>query len=186
LVTGKLSFIPGSLALSADSSVSSKRWLQTRMIYDNYFLSFHRWKFGIYGDLFLSSQPFFDTYQSTILSVPQFEPTPESSTLFLPHYRAHSFAGVGFKSVFNLFSNLQLRAEGYIYQPVQEIVQNSLGNARYGEALDKRYLIGNAGIVFHNPLGPVSLQVSYFQGREKPISVLFNFGYILFNRRTLK
>lgn len=186
MVTGRLNFFPGTLALSADSSVSSKRWFQTRMIYDNYFTSFGKWKIGIYGDLFLSSQPFFDTYQSTILSVPQFEPTPESSTLFMPQYRAHSFAGIGLKSVLQLFSNLQLRAEGYVYQPVQEIVENRLGRARYGEALDKRYFIGTSAIVFHNPIGPVSLQVSYFQGREKPVSVMFNFGYILFNRRTLK
>lgn len=185
MVTGKLNFYPGSLALS-DSSSNSKRWFQTRMIYDNYFTSFGRWKFGFYGDLFLSSQPFFDTYQSTILSVPQFEPTPESSTLFMPQYRAHSFAGIGIKSVLQLFSNLQLRAEGYIYQPVQEIVSNPLGRARYGEALNKRYLIGTTAIVFHNPIGPASLQLSYYQGKEKPLSVMFNFGYILFNRRTLK
>lgn len=186
MVTGKLNFYPGSLALSADSSVSSKRWFQTRMIYDNYFLSFGRWKLGVYGDLFLSSQPFFDTYQSTILSVPQFEPTPESSTLFLPQFRAHSFAGIGIKSVFQLFSNLQLRAEGYAYQPVQEIVENKVGRARYGEALNRRYFMGTSAIVFHNPIGPVSLHVSYYQGKENPISVMFNFGYILFNRRTLK
>lgn len=186
LVTGKLNFYPGSLALSADSSSSTKRWFQTRMIYDNYFTSFRRWKFGVYGDLFLSSQPFFDTYQSTILSVPQFEPTPESSTLFLPQYRAHSFVGIGIKSVFQLFSNLQLRAEGYAFQPVQEIVENRLGRARYGEALNKRYFIGTSALVFQNPIGPASLQVSYYQGRVKPVSVIFNFGYILFNRRTLK
>lgn len=186
LVTGKLKFFPGSLALSADTTVSSKRWFQTRMIYDNYLLSSGKWKLGVYGDLFLSSQPFFDTYQSTILSVPQFEPTPESSTLFIPQYRAHSFAGIGLKSVLHLFSNLQFRAEGYLYQPVQEIVENQLGRARYGEALNKRYLIGTTAIVFHNPIGPVSLQLSYYQGREKPLSVMFNFGYILFNRRTLK
>lgn len=185
-VKGKLKFYPGSLSAFADSGVSNKQWLQARMIYDHYLPASGRWTLGLYGDLVLSSQPFFDTYESSILSVPQFEPTPESSTLFQPQFRAHTFAGIGMKSVIKLFGNLQFRTEGYLYQPVQEIVKNNLGQARYGEALNKRYFIGTAAMVFHNPLGPVSLQLSYYQGREKPWSVMFNFGYILFNRRTLR
>lgn len=186
LVTGKLNYIPGSLSQIRDTSVSSKRWIQARMIYDNYFSSYGRLKFGVYGDLFMSGQPLFDTYESTVLSTAQFEPTPEAKTLFLPQFRAQSFIGLGLKSVLVIFSNLNLRLEGYIYQPVQEIIKRESGKARYGEALQKRYFIANSTLVFHNPLGPISFQVSYYQGREKPLSILFCFGYILFNKRTLE
>jgi NTE family protein len=185
-VAGRIRFTPGSRSLLADTSVSHTRWLQVRLNYENYFSLGSRWKAGLYGDMSLSGQPFFDTYQSTILSTPQFEPTPETSTLFLPQFRSHSFVGGGLKLVWILFNNLQLRTEGYLYQPVQEILENENGHARYGTALEKRYMIGTAGLVFQSPLGPMSLHLSYFQGREKPLSMTFNFGYILFNRRTLR
>jgi NTE family protein len=76
--------------------------------------------------------------------------------------------------------------EGYIYQPYKEILQDENLKPYYGQAFSKRYIIGTGSIVFNSPVGPLSLNLNYYQGKEEPIGVLFTFGYLIFNKRVLE
>ena len=157
------------------------------MIYDNYFKKTGPFTFGFYADMLFSGQPFFANYTATILSATQFNPVPEASTLFLPNFRAHNYIGAGLKNVLKIKGNLELRMEGYIFQPLQEITENLLnGKAQYTNTLSKRYFIGTGAVLFHSPVGPVSISINYFDKREPAFSFLFHFGYILFNKRALQ
>lgn len=178
--------IPGSTSLVRDTVSRFGNWFQLRIIYDNYFKKIGPVKLGYYADMFFSEQPFFADYTATILSAPSFEPIPESRTLFLPNFRAYNYLGTGLKSVLQMNNNFDLRVEGYIFQPFQEILNNPVtGKASFGEALEKRYFMATGGIVFHSPVGPVNISVNYYDQREKPFSFLFHFGYILFNKNAL-
>jgi NTE family protein len=187
LVTGFEKTVPGSTSLNRDTVSNSLRWLQLRIVYDNYFKTFGPLRLGFYADVLFSGQPFFANYTATILSSSQFEPIPEAKTLFLPNFRAHNYFGAGLKNVLKLTGNLEIRAEGYIFQPLQEIVSNPVnGHAEYANALLKRYFMGTAGVVFHSPFGPVGVSINYFQKREQEFSFMFHFGYILFNKHALE
>ncbi|MEO7872121.1 MAG: patatin-like phospholipase family protein [Bacteroidia bacterium] len=187
LVTGIENTIPGSTSIVRDTITNSMKWLQLRIIYDNYFKTFGPLKLGFYADMLFSSQPFFANYTATILSTSQFEPIPLAKTLFLPYLRAHNYAGAGLKNILTIKGNLELRVEGYIFQPFQEITENpENGTAAYTNALLKRYFVATGTFVFHTPVGPVSLGVNYFQKRDPEFSVLFHFGYILFNKKALE
>ena len=187
LITGIENTIPGSTSLERDTIINSMRWLQLRIIYDNYFKVFGPLKLGFYSDLHFSGQPFFANYTATILSAPQFEPVPQATTLFLPQFRAHNYIGAGLKNIITIKGNLELRLEGYIFQPLQEITENpESGNAQYTNALLKRYFMSSGNLVFYSPVGPVSLGVNYFEKRSPEFSFLFHFGYILFNKKALE
>lgn len=186
LVTGFEKTIPGSTSLVRDTISKSLRWLQLRLVYDNYFKKTGPVSWGYYADLLFSGQPFFANYTATILSANQFNAVPEASTLFLPNFRAHNYVGAGLKNIWRIRGNLETRVEGYIFQPLQEIVENpETGKAQYTNALSKRYFMATGGVVFHSPLGPICVSVNYFDKRDPAFSFMFHFGYILFNKRAL-
>lgn len=177
--------IPGSTGVFTDTVALSHQWMQLRISYDNWFKNIGIFKIGLQNDLFFSNQPFLANYTATILSTQGFQPTPQSKTLFLDDYHAHNFIGFGLKAVTELTSSLEFRAEAYLFQPFQPILPTAENKASYGDAFESRSLLATSGLVYHTPVGPASISLNYYEKREAPFSVLFHFGYILFNRKTL-
>ena len=174
--------IPGSTSVIREESKQFHQWFRLKFVYDNYYKRRGRIKLGFYTENVISNQPFFANYTSTILSSPAFEPLQETKTLFLPNFHAHNYLGGGSRNVIMIRSNLDFRLEGYIFQPIREILSTPDLKAYYGERFQKRYFIASAGGVFHSPLGPVSMFVNYYDDRENPFSFLFHIGYIIFNK----
>jgi len=176
----------GSKSVIRDTLTNSNSWWQLRMTWDNYFERIGRLKLGFYSDVMFSNQPFFANYTSTILSAPAFQPLQETKTILLEKFSAHNFMGIGLKNVFSISKNFDARLEGYVFQPFQSIEQNPVSlKAQYSEAFSKRYFLGTFGFVYHSPVGPVSISANYYDKNEKPFTLLFHFGYIIFNRKAL-
>ncbi|HRH66943.1 MAG TPA: patatin, partial [Bacteroidia bacterium] len=112
-------------------------------------------------------------------------PVQETQTLFLPNFHAHNFAGGGLRNVVMLTNNLDLRLEGYVFQPYQELVRTPDLKTQYGEVLSRRYYIGSFGAVFHSPLGPVGAFLNYYDDRKNPFSFLFQVGFLIYNHSAL-
>ena len=74
----------------------------------------------------------------------------------------------------------------YIFQPYKVIKQADNLTAFYGNKFENRYFIGSSALVFHSPVGPISLSFHYLQNQEQPFSFLFNFGYIIFNSKAVE
>ncbi|MFN9596425.1 MAG: patatin-like phospholipase family protein [Bacteroidota bacterium] len=185
LVNVRENTIPGSTGFFVDTVSVTHQWMQMKITYDNWFKRIGVFKIGYYNELVFSNQPFMANYTATTLMAPAFQPTPQSQTLFLEPYRAHNYLGIGIKTVTDITKGLEFRAEAYLFQPFQEILPNNFDKAKYGSALDTRSAIASAGVVYHTPVGPASLSLNYYERREEPFSVLFHFGYILFNNRAL-
>lgn len=186
VVQGDEETTPGSTSVIKDVSKKTHSWLTLRVTYDNYFKRFGPLKFGLYVDNYFSNQPFFSNYTATILRATAFEPVQEMKTLLLDRFRAHNYVGGGLKTVISFSRYFDLRIEGYAFQPFQDIQQTQDFKPKYGEAFEKRYFIASPGLVYHSPVGPVSLSVNYYDQSEDPITVLFHFGYIIFNKRALE
>lgn len=185
LVSGKEKTIPGTTGIFTDTIDDSHDWMQLRMIYNNNFKSIGPVTFGLSADMFFSSQPFFANYTATILSAQAYQPIPHSQTVFLEKYKANNYIGMGLNTILTLRTNVEIRAQGYIFQPFQEITQTSNLKAKYKTAFDTRSAIASLAGIFHSPVGPVSLSLNYYEKRDKQFSVLFHFGYIIFNRSAL-
>jgi NTE family protein len=197
-VQGEEFYEPGSTAIVDDKYRNIHNWLQFRLTYDTYFKERGKWRLGFLAEIVYTTQPFsprpfFHNYTATMLSAPAFEPTPESKTYFIPDFRAHQFLGTGLKSILVLGKNLDWRVEGYIFAPYQKIVQNTNLTASYASppAFNFQYIktlqsMAMTAFVWHSPLGPLSLSLNYYSPRKQPFSLLFNFGYIIFNRKALE
>jgi NTE family protein len=185
-VNGKERHTPGSTSNLAEASEYNRSWFELKLLYDNYFDHFGPVSFGFYGEVQLSNQPFFDNYTSSLLIAPAFEPVLESKTLFLPKYRAYNYGAVGLKFILKLYRKIDFRLEGYLFQPYQEILSDENMNAEYGKEFAYRSVIGSTSVVWHTPIGPLSMSVNYYDRNNDKYSFMFNFGYIIFNHSLLR
>jgi NTE family protein len=177
---------PGSTATGQKPFRGLHDWGQLRVLYDHYFNRSGILKFGFYLEGNLSDQPFFNNYTGTVLALPAFTPIPETRTIFLENFRAVNYGAFGLKHIISFRKNLDLRIEGYVFQPYRPIVRTENNSAKFGPYFTPRNYIATTNLVYHSPLGPLSLSMNYYDRQEQSWSFLFHFGYILFNKRALE
>lgn len=173
--------IPGSTSEIRDTTKQNHDWYTAKFTYQNFFFNAKRFKTGFSMEGVWSTQDFFNNYISSTIVAPAYQPIAESKTYFLPQFRAHNYAAFGLVAIIPFSKNLEWRNEGYGFQPFGAIARNDLGKAFYNHDRVMNY-IGSSTLVYHSPLGPVSVSANYYDKKEEPWSFLFNFGYILFNR----
>lgn len=92
---------------------------------------------------------------------------------------------MGIKNVFSITKKIDLRAEGYLFQPFARIVNNNK-KAEYFVNFNEieRNFLASAVLVYHSPIGPVSFTSNYMDYRKEKWSFTFNFNYMVFNRKS--
>jgi NTE family protein len=139
----------------------------------------------VFAEGVYSSQDFFRNYSATILSAPSFNPIPESQTLFIDDYRAHQYISGGLKTITTPYKNLDIRFEGYIYQPILSILKTTDNKATYSTPFLYRHFLGMGAIMYHSPIGPLSIGVNYYDKNENSFSFFFHFGYTIYNKKSI-
>jgi len=177
---------PGNKGLLKTYADQNHEWFAFNLKYDNYFKQIGRYRLGVYSEISLSSQDLFSNYIACISEAPSFLPLQDMQTQFLEYYHAHSFIGIGLKNIIQINSNLDVRLEGHLFQPYQEILIDNNYKAKYGDPFSKRYLVGTINPVYYSPIGPISLSLNYYYKRDQPIALLFHIGYIIFNKKALQ
>lgn len=183
-VDGQEVSTPGSTSFLNEVTRRSLQFIRLKATYEAWYNKRGIVRPGLFAEVVASNQPFFVNYTASVLEAPVFAPIPESRTRFLPEYRAHNYASGGIRLLFNLHTRLDLRLEGYVFQPYQEILALNL-NAVYGNVLSTRHYMGSAALVFHTPAAPLAVSLNYYDKQPEPFSLLFTAGFILFNRRSL-
>ena len=187
-ISGFESYYPGSTAKDTNviRNVPGNDWINIKLTIDKYIKPIKFFKIGVYGEAVYSSQKFFKNYHATILSAPAFNPTPESQTLFINDYRAHQYLAGGIKAIATPYKNFDVRFEAYVFQPVLSILKNEITNtAEYSTPFLYRHVLGLGALVYHSPVGPISLGINYYDQNENSFSFFFHFGYTIFNKRSI-
>ena len=187
-------YTPGSTSPTIDDTKTEHSFLILSLNYQKYFKLHNKVRFGINLSGTFSQMQFFNNYTSTVIQAPYYKPTPDSRTLFLESFHADKFIAIGAQFVWLPFKTLplkrlQLRAEGYIFQPYQAYLFDETNKVSYGTPWADRFAIVSGVISFQTPLGPLSFSVNYYYNNpdispedEAPVTALLNFGYILFNK----
>ena len=135
----------------------------------------------------ISDQPLFYNYTATLLYAPAFQPLPEMQTLFMPAFRATNYAAAGIKAVVKIYKKIDFRAEGYIFQPYQEILEDpETQKAYFGPIFSSRAYVASGTFVYYSFLGPISLGVNFYDKLPQPFTFNLNFGFIIFNPGTIQ
>ncbi len=179
--------VPGSTSFISDSSefLNFHEWVVIKLTAERYFNRKGSFKFALFGEGVYSAQTLFNNHTSSLLTAQTFQPTPDSKTLFLENYRTHKYLAGGIKFIQNLPKNLEFRVEAYLFQPYQMLIPNAVYKTDYGKPFAIQHYIGTGALVWQSPVGPMSISVNYYDKTKNPFSILFHFGYILFNKRAL-
>jgi len=186
-VNGLETNTPGSTSIDTDPIFKKyHEWVTFNAKAERYFNRRGTLKIGLFGEGEYSTQTLFHNYTSSVLSAAAFQPTADSKTIFLENYRAHQYLAGGLKFIVNFRKNIEFHAEAYVFQPVQTLVKTADLKTDYGAPFAIQHYIGSAAVVWNTPVGPMSLSLNYYDHQAKPFSVLFHFGYIMFNKRALE
>lgn len=202
---GDETYTPGTTSLDQSRLFKFHNWFDFKSTYDVFYKSSGVLRLALFAEGVYSTMELFSNYSSSSLRSPAFQPTPESKTLFLETFRAYQYAAVGHKVVLNIYKNIDLRLEGYLFQPYNfaDLVTDindvdgdgDVNESRFlrSRSLARRYTIATANAVYHTPIGPLSFSLNYYHNLPEisvddrtPITFLVHFGYILFNDRALK
>ena len=183
LVKGKEKFIPGSTAPLSQNMERDQNWLQVHIAYDNFFKQLAPFSFGLSGELYYSTQNYFSNYTSSILAAKPFHPFPEALIRFMPQFRANRFVALGSKNVLAIRKNLDVRLEAHIFAPLWTIKQDFATRKALDSDIFYIYGMTSSALVYHSPVGPISVNFNYFYGDAQPFSFFLKLGYLIFNQR---
>ncbi|WP_276359820.1 patatin-like phospholipase family protein [Daejeonella sp. H1SJ63] len=192
LFTGTEKYLPGNIyrdeiSFSQITNSHNKRhWYKAMISRENYFLGSKRFSLGYLAEAIISNKPLFTTFKATLLSAPTFNPLQDSKSLYLANFRANSYGVLGIKNVFHLKKNLDLRAEGFIFQPVKEFKITGLQSVAFGESFTKQYFAYTAGLVYNTFTGPISLSYNHYDDAQKRNGVMFHIGFLIYNKRSFE
>jgi Predicted esterase of the alpha-beta hydrolase superfamily len=185
-IMGRESHTPGTLS-SPDTRtdrVHHKLW-SLRLMHEAYYKLGKHFTLGVLGDLTLGYRAAFGDYTSTTLVQPAFQPTPHSRTLMLDQYRADSYLGLGFMPTYYFSNSISLNLGVYCFQPYEKLLVDAKGDMSYGDPFGHRSWMGSAALVWHSPIGPVSLSANYYDKAVKTVYSQVNIGFLIFNPKAL-
>jgi len=180
---GTENFIPGSTSSIENEIEKEHQWYNIHFYRDEYFRLTKYFHLGYLVQASLTNMDFFSNYTSTMLNANVFKPEPHSKTMFLENYRAHSYLALGIKPIINITDKIHLRAGLYAMMPYKKILSNENKQARYAKEFAHFNYMASTSFVYHTMFGPASLSLNYYDKKDKKFYFVFNFGYLLFNKR---
>lgn len=129
----------------------------------------------------ITDHPALTTDLETLMSLPAYAPVAHARTIFMPDLRARRFVAGGVMPTFDLLPNFFFRLGFHaMYRERMPHVAELLGR---GDD-DRFHCIAEASLVYHTPVGPVSLALTKYDLRNwKNTYLTFNFGYPIFAPR---
>lgn len=190
--TGRENYNPGNIfrntpgLAKAPGASNLRQWGTIKLSQENYFFHLKKYTLGYIVEGVISNQPLFNNYYATLLVSPAFYPLQDSRSLFLDKFRATTYAAGGIKNIYNFKKNLDFRLEGYLFLPHKEFELNNFQDIDYAKAISKIRYAATAGLVYHTPVGPVSLSYNLYNDAIKRNGVLLHIGYLIYNKRSIE
>lgn len=189
---GAEEFVPGNILRNEENysqlpqEKDNHMWVRAKLSTEQYVLSEKFYSLGYVLEGVLSNKPVFATYNATVLSAPAFFPLQDSKSLYLKNFRANNYGAFGLKNIFRIRRNLDLRLEGYAFQPFREFVKRGNQGTAFGDFFANRYYAATTGLVYQSPVGPVSMSFNYYDDDQKRYGVMFHAGFLLYNKRSFE
>jgi NTE family protein len=191
--TGKENYTPGNISRNIPAVVTDinvirkfRQWMSLKISDENYFFHQGNYTLGYLAEGVISSQPLFSNYYATLLASPAFYPLQDSRSLFLEKFRASTYLAGGLKNIYRLRRNIDFRVEGFMFLPYQEITQMGFQDVKNSPTFNRLHYAGTAGLVYHTPVGPISLSYNLYDDPIKRNGILLHLGYLIYNKRSIE
>ena len=99
---------------------------------------------------------------------------------------AYIFIADGAMAVASSNRAMDLRFEFYTFLPYQAILEDPVTKlGKLSQPFSTKHYIFSSAVVFHSPVGPISISANYYDRITDQLTLMFHFGYLLFNHRAL-
>ena len=178
----KEDLIPGNTSNLSDPLSKRNNWVRLKLRAEQYFGS--GWfKYGYVAEGVFSNQNTGFNLTGSLINAPAFEPLPDSPTLFLENFRAYNYLAGGIRNVYSLGNSIDIRLEGYVFKPFKALsVDDTMDRVVLNEVTDFHFA-GTVAGVYHSLLGPISMQVNYYDDPANRWGFLLHVGYLIFNKK---
>lgn len=153
-----------------------KQWLGAKLRWEQYFeMPATKWfALGYRVDGVYTTHPKFESTATTIMSSPLYAPVPHANMIYMPDFRAARYVAAGLMPTFKIVDNLMVRAGFY----------TMFRDKNY--TASQWHYIADLSVVYHTPLGPVSLALTKYDLQSwKNTYLSFNFGLLIFSPKAL-
>jgi NTE family protein len=176
--------IPGSRAAGGEEFRRNHEFFLLSLHYEHYIRLSKIFTLGLRADGAYSNKPLLNNYVSSLIIASPYQPVLLMQTIFLQNYRTYSYGGLGAQGIFDIYRQLELRLEGYYYIPYQKILPSDdrAGGAMFSKPFSYHYSALTAQLVYNTAFGPIGLAVNYFDKPGDQVTVLFNIGFLIFNK----
>jgi len=183
---GKERYSPGTTSISTESRKLNHSWIKLYLQLEEYYRISRKFYSGWLLESVFSTQPFFSNYQGTLLNTPAFYPLNESRTRILPELRSFKYIAGGLRSIYKPVKKIDIRLEGYIFKPLESLIEIEPQVPGIKSFDNSIHFVGTLNVVYHSPIGPVSLGMNYYSPLVSQWSVMLHIGYLLFNKRSIE
>lgn len=173
-------------ALSPLYDVSGKtpRWVQLNLRARHYLSLQPHWSLGFESDIMLSTRGLYhDNYAASVISAPQYTPTPSSYNTFNPDLRANSYIGIGVVPVYRFNDNLSLRLNANGFAPLRKICRDTAtpgaAGTCYGQWFADPQLLCELSAVYTFPFATLSAYANYCTAPAHNWNFGISFGIFL-------
>lgn len=177
---------PGSTSPQSTISTKQHEWINVKGELQTFPVDWKVFHLGIHARGVFNSQSLFSNYTATLLAMSSFSIVPDAETYFLPEYRSPQHIGAGVNVIFTFAKNIDLRFDGYFYQPFVQLIKNPDGSASYSVPFKGDAFMASSSVIYHSIVGPLRATVNYFPKQISPIAFQLSFGYVLFNERAIR
>lgn len=183
---GKERYTPGNTSVFTRKINTDHDWFQLKFHYEQYYSVLPEFSTGWEAESVFSNQSFFANYTGTMLNTPTFNPLNDSRILIIPELRSFNFIAGGLKGIYKPGKRYEVRVEGYFFKPLfelEEMEPQIPGRSSFNSEI---YYAGTLNLLYHSPVGPVSLAFNYYDPTINHWGIMFHIGYLLFNNRSLE
>lgn len=177
---------PGSTSPQSTIQTKQHEWINIKGELQTFPIDWKVFHLGIHARGVFNSQSLFSNYTATLLAMSSFSIVPDAETYFLPEYRSPQHIGAGVNVIFTFAKNIDLRFDGYFYQPFVQLIKNQDGSASYSVPFKGDAFMASSSVIYHSIVGPLRATVNYFPKQISPIAFQLSFGYVLFNERAIR
>lgn len=185
-VYGKEHSVSGSTAPIPFDSEKYHSWLNLTGEFRSFVVDQPVFHLGFHGNAVFNTQSLFSNFTASTLAMTAYSPIPDMNTYFLQEYRSPQYAGLGTNIIFTVKRKLDIRIDGYYYQPFIMISKNDDGTFGYSKPFKGETYIASGSIIYNSYLGPIRATLNYFPKQPNPVGFQLSFGYVLFNDRAIR
>ena len=176
-------YIPGSTSDIEREFTSKLSWYKGTVHLQQYFKR-GRNSTGYEFKAVYANQPLMANDMGTLINLPGYYPLPDSRTRLLQNFRSSAFLAGGLKYIYSFNKNMNARVEAFAFADLNPWMSKKEQLAQENSRDIKLAL--SSSLIYHSPVGPLSLHLNYYDDVETDIGLYVNFGYLLFNTPSIE